>query len=438
MPKKNGPNQFKVLIVGSGGREHAIAWKLKQSRKVNRIFCAPGNGGMSQIARCVNIKAENIRGLSDFAHRNRINLTVVGPEQPLAMGIADEFHRRKLKVFGPDRKGAQLESSKVFSKQFMAKYHIPTAPFRVFESASEAIGFCKTLEYPAVIKADGLAAGKGVIVVKSLEEAEHAIEKIMVDKIFGKSGDRIIVESFLRGQELSVMALTDGKAIVPLLPSQDHKQAYEGDRGPNTGGMGAYCPAGFVDDALLEEVHDHVLTPTLAGLRLEKINYRGVLYAGLMITNRGVKVLEFNCRFGDPEAQAVLPLLKTDLLELLTRVVNRRLSSQKKVEWREGSAACVIMASKGYPGKYRTGKKISGLSDKEGRSSFVLHSGTRREKGQWFTTGGRVLGVVGMAGDLKHALNQAYSLVRRIRFDGATFRRDIGYRCLEDGKKEQK
>jgi phosphoribosylamine--glycine ligase len=427
--------QYKVLVIGSGGREHAIAWKLKQSKKVSKIYCAPGNGGMSLIGQCVNIKADNVRGLVDFAQRNRINLTVVGPEQPLAMGIVDEFQRRKLKVFGPDKKAARIESSKVFAKEFMHKYHIPTAPFKVFETPAEAIGFCKSVEFPVVIKADGLAAGKGAIVVKDQNEAVNTIEDLMVKKRFGKAGSRIVVESFLRGQEVSVMAVTDGKTIIPFLSSQDHKQAYDGDKGPNTGGMGAYCPTKLIDRDLMGEIHDHILAATVTGLRCENITYRGVLYAGLMLTESGPKVLEYNCRFGDPETQAVLPLLKSDLLDVFTKVVDRKLNSLGGLNWTQGSAVCVVMTSKGYPGKYRSGAKISGLQNDWANSSFVFHAGTKREGNKWLTAGGRVVGVTGMDSDLKGAIGRAYGLVKKIRFDGAAFRRDIGRRAADSKRR---
>ncbi|HUV30237.1 MAG TPA: phosphoribosylamine--glycine ligase [Acidobacteriota bacterium] len=427
---------MKVLIVGSGGREHALAWKLKQSKKVRAIFCAPGNGGMSLAGRCLNIPADNVRDLADFAQRKKIELTVVGPEQPLAMGIVDEFHRRKLKIFGPEKRAAQIEASKVFAKQFMQKYHIPTAPFKVFETSTEAVGFCKSLEYPAVIKADGLTAGKGVFVVGSFEEAARTVEAIMVDQRFGKAGARVVVESFLNGQEVSVMAITDGKTILPLLPSQDHKQAYEGDKGPNTGGMGAYCPTSFLDSALMQDVYDHILSPTITGLRNENITYQGVLYAGLMITASGPRVLEFNCRFGDPETQAVLPLLKTDLAEVLAKAVDRKLGSLDRLEWRSGAAACVVMASKGYPGKYKTGLRISGLQNYWNNSSFAFHSGTTKEGNKWLTAGGRVLSVIGLDKDLKGALGRAYEQIKRIRFEGAFFRRDIGFRAFKKGNRQ--
>ncbi|MEW6412976.1 MAG: phosphoribosylamine--glycine ligase [Candidatus Zixiibacteriota bacterium] len=419
---------MKVLVVGSGGREHALVWKLKSSKKVDKIYCAPGNDGIGQQAKCVNIKADNIKGLADFAAKQKIHLTVVGPEAPLAQGIVDEFQRRKLKIFGPDKRASQLESSKIFSKEFMRRHHIPTAPFRVFDTAAEAMGFCKSVQFPAVIKADGLAAGKGAVIVKDIGQAEKIIDEMMIRKVFGGAGERIIVESFLTGQEVSIMAIADGKTVLPLLPSQDHKQAYDGDRGPNTGGMGAYCPVPFVDADMMERIYEHILLPTINGLAQEEIIYKGVLYAGLMLTETGPKVLEFNCRFGDPETQAVIPLLKSDLAEVMMAVVNQKLGSFGKLGWRSESAACVVMASRGYPGRYATGINISGLSDVHNDNSFVFHAGTSRQGGKWLTAGGRVLGVMGMDKTLKLALERAYREVSKIRFDGAMFRRDIGSR----------
>ena len=420
-----------VLVIGSGGREHTLVWKLRQSSKVERIFCAPGNGGVGQLAKCVNIKPENVKALAEFAQRNSVDLTIVGPEAPLALGIADEFQRRKLRIFGPEKKAAQLESSKIFAKQFLQKYHIPTAPFRVFDSAVEATGFCKSLAYPAVIKADGLAAGKGVVIVKSLEEAYQTIHDIMLNNAFGKAGNRIVIESFIPGQEVSIMALIDGKTIVPLLPSQDHKQALEGDRGPNTGGMGAYCPATLVTPELMDDIDRFILLPTLNGLRNEKINYRGIIYAGLMITPEGPKVLEFNCRFGDPETQAVLPLLKSDLFDLMMAVCDKKLSSAKKPDWKSGSSACVVLTSKGYPGSYRSGYPIDGLRRTYGNNALVFHAGTKRDGKNIVTAGGRVLGVVGMNQDLKTALQTSYDLIKTLKFEGMTYRRDIGFRVLQ-------
>ncbi|MBN1213234.1 MAG: phosphoribosylamine--glycine ligase [candidate division Zixibacteria bacterium] len=422
---------MKLLVIGSGGREHALVWKLKQSKKVEKIFCTPGNGGISQLAKCINIKADNIKTLADFAVRNKINLTVVGPEQPLALGIVDEFQKRKLKIFGPEKKAAQLESSKVFAKQFMQKYHIPTAPFKVFTTYAEAIGFCKSVEYPIVIKVDGLAAGKGVIVVENQDEANAIIEAIMMKQSFGKAGEQVVIESFLKGQEISIMTITDGKTILPLLPSQDHKQAFEGDRGPNTGGMGAYCPTTFVTDETMEHINDFILKPTINGLRNENITYRGILYCGLMLTDNGPKVLEYNCRFGDPETQAVLPLLKSDLIEIMLAVTDKKLSSIAKLDWRKGFAACVVMTSRGYPNKYSTGHPISGLKKNWSNGNFVFHAGTRKENNNFFTSGGRVLGVTGINNNLKGALNSAYSMVKKIKYEGVTYRRDIGFRAFQ-------
>ncbi len=422
---------MKVLVVGSGGREHVLAWKLSKSRKVDKVFCAPGNGGIDIVAKCVNIKADDINALADFAIRNKIGLTVVGPEDPLTKGIVDVFQKKRLKIFGPDIKASQLEGSKVFTKEFMRKYHIPTAAFKVFSTSAEAIGFCKSVEYPVVIKADGLAAGKGVFLVHDLKEAVATIENIMIRKIFGDSGNRIIIESFLKGSEVSVMTFTDGKTIVPLLSSQDHKQAFDGDRGPNTGGMGAYCPTTIIDSAMYEHIMDYILKPTINGLLQEGITYKGVLYAGLMITESGPKVLEYNCRFGDPETQVVLPLLKTDLLELMLAVVNQKLAGYQKLDWKNESAACVVMASKGYPGKYQTGLKIAGLQNINNNSLQVFHAGTELKGNQIVTSGGRVLSVVGMDKTLQLALNKAYQGVNKIKFEGAMYRRDIGFRALK-------
>ena len=419
---------MKVLVVGSGGREHTLAWKLRGSRKVKRIFCAPGNGGISQIAKCVNIKADNIRALADFAVKNRINLTVVGPEAPLALGIVDEFRRRKLRIFGPDRAAAQLESSKIFAKEFMRKNHIPTAPFKSFDMAAEAIGFCKSSQFPIVIKADGLAAGKGAVIVKSFEEAVKTIEMIMIDRAFGDAGDRVLIESFVVGQEISVMAITDGKSVRILLPSQDHKQAYDGDRGPNTGGMGAYCPTSFATPELMAQIEEQIVLPTIHGLSQEGITYKGVLYAGLMLTESGPRVLEYNCRFGDPETQVVLPLLKSDFFNLLMATVNRELAGFGNLAWRAGTAVCVTMASKGYPGKYQTGLQISNLPKKPDNGTFVFHAGTEIKGNRLVTSGGRVLGVTAIDKDLKAARDRAYKLVNRVNYDGAMFRTDIGFR----------
>jgi len=422
---------MKVLVIGSGGREHVLAWKLSKSRKVDKVFCAPGNGGISRVAKCINIKANNIKALVDFATRNKIGLTVVGPEDPLTKGIVNEFQKKRLKIFGPDQKAAQLEGSKVFTKEFMKKYHIPTAALKVFSTSAEAIGFCKSVEFPVVIKADGLAAGKGVILARNFEQAVASVEDIMNKKIFGDAGNKIVIESFLKGSEISVMAFTDGKTILPLLSSQDHKQVYDGDRGPNTGGMGAYCPTSIMNNALYDQVMEYIIRPTITGLQQEGITYKGILYAGLMITEAGPKVLEYNCRFGDPETQVVLPLLKTDLLELMLAVVNQKLAGIQKLNWSNESAACVVMASKGYPSKYRTGLKISGLQNVNNNALQVFHAGTEQKGSQYVTSGGRVLGVVGIDKTLQQALNKAYQGVNKIKFEGAMFRRDIGSKALK-------
>lgn len=427
-PKRQGAN---VLIIGAGGREHALAWKLKQSRQVERLYCAPGNAGIAKIARCVDIKPTDIKSLLDLAQKSRIDLTVVGPEAPLAAGLVDEFQKNRIKVFGPNKTAAQLESSKIFAKEFMRKYHIPTAPFKSFSSSGAAIGFCKTAEFPLVIKADGLASGKGVFVVDNLHQATEIIQDVMENQMFGIAGKKIIIESFVEGQEVSIMAFCDGKSIVPMLPSQDHKQAFEGDQGPNTGGMGAYCPTEFVDDNVKQDIMAHILNPLLSGLDKEKIIYRGIIYAGLMLTPTGPKVLEFNCRFGDPETQAVIPLLRTDLFEIMMATATGKLQSVQRLSWREQTSACVIMASKGYPGKYRTGLRISGLDVRLGNGTYLFHSGTEKKNDTWLTAGGRVLGVVGIDENLKKALNRAYQLVKRIRYDGAMYRRDIGFRAQQ-------
>ncbi len=420
---------MKILVVGSGGREHTIAWKLKQSRLVKKIYVAPGNPGIGLIANTINIKADNIKALADFAVKNNIDLTIVGPEVPLTMGIVDEFEKRKLRIFGPTKEAAEIEGSKAFAKEFMRKYHIPTAPFQVFTEATEAISFVKTANMPVVIKASGLAAGKGAIVAKDLEEAIETIEKIMVQRIFGTAGDTIVIETFLEGQEVSVMAFCDGKNIKVLLPSQDHKQIGEGDTGPNTGGMGAYCPVSFIDDATNKFIREHILEATIDGLAREKRKYKGVLYAGLMLTANGPKVVEFNCRFGDPETQAVLPLLKSDLADILIAAIDTDLDKIDDLVWDSGAAACVVIASKGYPGKADTGKRIFGLKNYSNRNAFLFHSGTRKEGKNWITDGGRVVGLTAVDQNLPKALSKAYEIIEGIRFDGMTYRTDIGFKA---------
>ena len=420
---------MKVLVVGSGGREHALVWKLRNSPKVKKVYCAPGNGGIGLLAQTINIKAEDIGGLAAFARKNHIDLTVVGPEKALTLGIVDEFQKRKLKIFGPNRTAAEIEGSKAYAKEFMRKYHIPTAPFQIFTDAHEAISFTRSAAMPIVIKVDGLAAGKGAIIAKSHEEAADAIERILLKKEFGAAGEKVIVETFLTGQELSVMAITDGKSAKVMLPSQDHKQIGEGDTGPNTGGMGAYCPVKFVDETTNDFIREHIIEPTISGLKKDGRPYKGVLYAGLMLTEAGPKVLEYNCRFGDPETQAVLPLMKSHLAPILSAAINGELDSLDNIEWYPGAAACVIMASRGYPGKPETGKKISGLRNYSDKKCQLFHSGTRKEGRNWLSAGGRVIGVTGMDVDLNAALARAYDVIGNINFDGMVYRSDIGFKA---------
>jgi len=425
---------MKILIVGSGGREHALAWKLKQSPMVGKVYVAPGNPGISLIANSVSIKADDIKGLANFVERHKIDLTVVGPELPLTMGIVDEFNRRHLKIFGPSRDAAELEGSKAFAKEFMRKYHIPTAPFQVFNNPIEALSFIKTTVMPIVIKADGLAAGKGAIIVRSQEEADRTIENMMVKKIFGAAGEQVVVENYLDGQELSVMAFSDGTNIKMMLPSQDHKQIGEGDTGPNTGGMGAYCPVNFADESVMALVKDHIIERAIDGMAKEGKKYKGVLYAGLMLTAGGPKVVEFNCRFGDPETQAVLPLLKSDLADVMIGVVEGNLNAVDDLKWENGAASCVVLSSKGYPQKAETGKRIFGLRNYSDRNCQLFHAGTRRNGKNWFTAGGRVIGVTSVDKDLESSLSKAYEIINGIKFDGMYYRSDIGFRAKKPVK----
>ncbi len=420
---------MRVLVVGSGGREHTLVWKLKQSPRVKKIYATPGNGGIALIAQTVNIKADDFEGLINFARKNHIDLTVVGPEAPLAAGIVDEFQKRRLRIFGPSKDAAELEGSKTFSKEFMRKYHIPTAPFQVFTNAMEAITFIKSAAKPIVIKADGLAAGKGVFIARTQDEAVETVDNILTHRKFGRAGEKIIVETFLEGQEVSIMAFTDGKTIRYMLPSQDHKRLGDGDTGPNTGGMGAYCPARFLDEETMAFIREHIFEPTVSGMEKEGRPYRGVLYAGLIITEAGPKVLEFNCRFGDPETQAVLPLLKSDLALILKGVADGNLNTVGEVDWNNGSAACVVMASKGYPENPEIGKRIAGLRNYSDKRCFLFHAGTRRDGKNWLTSGGRVIGVTGIDHDLPAALARAYDVIGNIKFEGMVYRRDIGHKA---------
>jgi phosphoribosylamine---glycine ligase len=421
---------MKILVVGSGGREHALIWKLKQSPKVEEIYCAPGNAGIAELAVCVDIAATDIDGLVVFAHGNGIELTVVGPELPLTLGIVDRFSREGLSIFGPSREAAALEGSKVFTKRLLARYGIPSAHYETFDNREDACRYLKGLKMPVVVKADGLAAGKGVIIAHSSEEAVEAVELIMAEKAFGDAGDRLIIEEFLTGEEASFIAFTDGNTVLPLPTSQDHKAIYDGDRGPNTGGMGAYSPAPVVTEELHRQVMEQVMLPVVRGMAAEGRPYKGVLYAGLMIEEGVAKVLEFNCRFGDPEAQPLLMRLRSDLVDLMTAVIEERLH-EIQLEIDPRPAVCVVMAAEGYPDSYRKGDEISGLPEaRKVEEVEVFHAGTVQQGDKVVTAGGRVLGVTALGEDLSAAIGFVYKAVNRIKWQGCYFRRDIGQKAL--------
>jgi phosphoribosylamine--glycine ligase len=420
---------MRVLVVGSGGREHALVWKILQSPRVDTVYCAPGNGGIAKMARCVDIEVTDTKALVQFAKRKKIGLTVVGPELPLTLGLVDALQEEGLQVFGPRKKAAEIEGSKGFSKDLMAKYHIPTAGYRIFTDPDKAVQYIQSVEPPIVIKADGLAAGKGVLLCKSRSEAYEAVDTIMNQKIFGEAGSRLVVEEFLRGEEVSVLAVTDGEDLAILPPAQDHKAAFEGDKGPNTGGMGAYAPAPVMNAKLLDVVTRKILIPTIRGMQSEGRPYKGVLYAGLMITNEGPKVLEYNCRFGDPEIQAILPLVETDLVDLMQASIEDRIKDIS-VKIRNKAAVCVVMASGGYPGPYEKGKVIQ-LQDKVPEDIIVFHAGSKKKGNNLITSGGRVLGVTATDKTIASAIKKVYSAVGNITFDGAYYRKDIGHRALK-------
>ncbi len=421
---------MKVLVVGSGGREHTLVWKIAQSSLVDQIYAAPGNAGISEQAECMDISQTDIKGLLSFAKKTEIDLTVVGPEAPLAAGIVDVFNSEGLTVFGPTATAAEIESSKAFAKDLMHKYGVPTADYRSFTSYEDALRYVRETGAPIVIKADGLAAGKGSIVAMTEEEAVDALDRIIRKREFGDSGNKVVVEEFMEGEEASVLALTDGSCVIPLAPAQDHKRIFDGDRGPNTGGMGAYAPAPVMTSEIMGKVVDEVLIPTLRGLRSEGRPYKGVLYAGLMFTSDGPKVVEFNCRFGDPESQVVLPLIESDLVDLIMATIEGNLSGMK-LEEKDATAVCVVMASKGYPGKYVKGLEITGLdSVKKLPDVMVFHAGTAFDGDSIVTNGGRVLGVTALGSDIKEAVSNVYSGVNMINFEGAYCRKDIAYRAL--------
>lgn len=421
---------MKVLVVGSGGREHALVWKLSKSPGVEIIFCAPGNAGISEIATCVDIAATDIAKLAGFAAREQIDLTIIGPEAALAEGIVDLFAEKGLRVFGPSRRASELEGSKVFMKELLRKYNIPSARFAVFDDRLQALSYIDEIGAPLVVKADGLAAGKGVIVASTVQEAREAVDLVMRERAFGEAGNRVVIEEFLRGEEASFLAFTDGKTVLPLPTSQDHKAVFDDDKGPNTGGMGAYSPAPVVTAQLHRQVMEKIMLPTVAAMAAEGRPYKGVLYAGLMIDQGEVKVLEFNCRFGDPEAQPLLMRLQSNLVEVVEAVIDERLA-EIRLEIDPRPAVCVVMASGGYPGTYQKGKVIYGLADaakKEG--VMVFHAGTAKQDGQVVTAGGRVLGVTAIGEDLREAIARAYEAVDLITWNDCYCRRDIGRKAL--------
>ncbi len=429
---------MRILVVGSGGREHALVWKIAQSKLCDKIFCAPGNGGISQIAECIDIKADDISGLLKFAQKEKIDLTVVGPEAALSLGIVDEFEKAGLKIFGPVKLAANLEASKIFSKELMAKYKVPTADFKIFDNPEEAKKYIEKSGAPCVVKADGLAGGKGVVVAKTIDEAKNAVTLMMQDKIFGDAGKKIIIEECLTGQEASILVITDSKQVVALASAQDHKRIFDNDQGQNTGGMGAYSPAAIVTSDILKEIMEKIIYRAIDGLVKEGIDYRGVLYAGVMLTKDGPKTLEFNVRFGDPETQAILPRLKSDLLEVMLAAGEGKLSKIRNLEWDNRACVCVVLASKGYPGNYEKGTEISGLDEAgEMKDVAIFHAGTqelansRTHKRSIVTNGGRVLGVTGLGGSIKEAINKTYSAIKKINFEGMHFRKDIGRKAID-------
>jgi phosphoribosylamine--glycine ligase len=422
---------MRILVIGSGGREHALAWSISRSKLCDKLFCAPGNAGIAKIAECIDIKADDIAGLLNFARKEKIDLTVVGPEGPLSLGIVDEFAKYKLKIFGPNKAAAQMEGSKVFSKELMAKYKVPTADFKVFDNPDEAEKYIERIGAPCVVKADGLAAGKGVVVAKTIDEAKKAVESMMREKVFGDAGNKVIIEECLKGEEASILVITDSKEVVALASAQDHKRVFDNDEGPNTGGMGAYSPAPVVTKELFKEILDKVIYRVIDGLAKEGIDYRGVLYAGIMLTKEGPKTLEFNVRFGDPETQAILPRLKSDLVEIMLATGEQKLNRVRNLEWDNRACVCVVCSAGGYPGNYDKGKEISGL-DKAAvlKDVAIFHAGTKSANNKIVTCGGRVLGVIGLGKTIKEAIDKAYFAVREISFEGMHYRKDIGARAL--------
>ena len=422
---------MKVLVIGSGGREHALVWKLGQSSRVSQVYCAPGNGGIAEVAECLPAEMKSVDSLVAVASQVRPDLTVIGPELPLALGVVDEFTRRGWRVFGPTKAAAKLEASKSFAKEFMQRHRIPTAHFAICNSIDDVLTALPHFHAPLVVKADGLAAGKGVVICKTKEEAASAAAEMFSGKTLGEAGRRVVLEECLTGDELSFLVLSDGERVAPLVAAQDHKRIGDGDTGPNTGGMGAYSTPNMLDDQMTQWLLQHVARPVVAGMKAEGAEYKGILYCGLMMTARGPMVLEFNCRFGDPETQPILMRLESDLLEALEASIEGRVS-EGDFRWSPDASLCVVMSSGGYPGTFEVGKKILGLDDAgKAEGVKIFHAGTSRHDGGYFTAGGRVLGVTARAADLKSAVDRAYHAVAKIGFEGAHYRKDIAARAIK-------
>jgi phosphoribosylamine--glycine ligase len=417
---------MKILVIGSGGREHAIIWKLRQNKNIKKIYCAPGNGGIASLAECVNINAMDKEKIIEFSKLNKIDMVVVAPDDPLSIGMVDSLDKENIKAIGPVKEAAKLEWSKSYSKDFMKKYHIPTANYEVFDEPDEAILYLKRASFPIVIKASGLALGKGVIIANNYDEAKNSVYDIMKDKVFGDAGNEVVIEEFLQGPEITVLAFTDGKTIVPMVSSQDHKRAFDNDEGLNTGGMGTFSPSKVYTKELEKECMDKIYKPTINALNNEGIVYKGIIYFGLMLTDDGIKVIEYNSRFGDPEAQVILPRLKTDLVDVFEAIYNEKLH-EINFEWDERPAICVIAASGGYPIKYEKGYEIFGLEKFNNlKDTIIFHAGTKYENNLYYTNGGRVFGLTVMAESIDDARIKAYDMIKDIKFEGMHYRKDIG------------
>ena len=414
---------MKVLVIGGGGREHAIVWKLSQSPRITKLYCAPGKGGLASLTQCVDIKATDIDGILAFAIEQKIDLTVVAPDDPLAMGLVDKLQKNGLRAFGPTQKAAIIESSKVFSKELMKKYKIPTPEYQSFQKYDDAIAFLDKISFPVVIKADGLALGKGVIIALTREEAEKALADMLLDKKFGEAGKLVLIEEYITGPEVSILAFTDGKTVIPMVSSQDHKRAYDNDEGPNTGGMGAFSPSPHYTPEVAKYAEENIIVPTIRAMAEEDRIFQGVLYFGLMLTSSGPKVLEYNARFGDPETQVVLPRLQTDLVDIMEAIIDKKLD-EIEIHWDDRAAVCVVLASEGYPGSYEKGVPIEIKEDKP--DILLFHAGTRKVEQGFVTNGGRVLGITALGRDLEDAVESVYHNIESVYFEGMHYRRDIG------------